>query len=361
MHKELVLDNTRDAEHDIFMRSQLAGLARSMQNRNKLEAIPDTSAIVDVLLKHGAHVNVCTLSSHCSALICAAGLGRLPLVETLLAARGYVHARDLQGDTPLTWAAHAGDVGVVKALLVAGANVNNMNTAGGTALMAAANFNHGDVVQTLLAAGADINEANEDGNTALMLAAREDHREVAQDLLAAGADASLMNKYGQTAGSLAAFLGHKSIASGLPLLAATTKQAPAADKPPLSTPATKRAAPELQDPADGTPSSATTDAHPLQDVEVASVPHPVTPECSLAEPPTRAKQSQLNESSWQSLSPASRWAIPFADLQVGKIIGRGSFAKVRTMQAEVLLKITRGHHSSTAMQSHTSMHQIAGV
>jgi uncharacterized protein len=109
-----------------------------------------------------------------------------------------VKARDDVGRTPLHWAAANGTSANITALLKRGAKVNVRNLDGGTPLTFAAS---GDtaIVITLLDAGADVNaRGGLSGMTSLHTAASRGSSASVIALLDAGADAKAKDKFGFT-------------------------------------------------------------------------------------------------------------------------------------------------------------------
>ncbi len=93
----------------------------------------------------GANVND---SYGSSALVLAAGQGRLDIVRYLLDEHADVNARETHGNTALTEAAFFGHVPVIKELLLRGADVNAL-TPNGTALDIAISRNNATVIDLL--------------------------------------------------------------------------------------------------------------------------------------------------------------------------------------------------------------------
>jgi uncharacterized protein len=211
-------------------------------------------AIVQLLLKRGADVNLPNVSTRSTALHYAAGHGDMALARLLLEHGAKLNVSDSQGETPLMYALVEGEVEVFHLLLEHGADVDLQNAEGCNVLMMVMdppyrigahrlfeplpNPTRLKMVQTLIAKRAKLNLRDQEGYTALMLAlergdtflARElenagasteganearlihaaqggDLDEV-QELLAKGANPNARNRSGDTALSLAAGRGH---------------------------------------------------------------------------------------------------------------------------------------------------------
>jgi len=136
--------------------------------------------------------------------------------RTLIRQRVGVNAADVDGSTPLQWAAHWNDIDTVKALLAAGAQANAANRYGVTPLHEAATIGSAPIVSALLRAGAQADAAYGEGETALMLAARSGNVESVKLLLEANADVNAAEKFrGQTALMLAATENHGAVVKAL--------------------------------------------------------------------------------------------------------------------------------------------------
>jgi ankyrin repeat protein len=137
-------------------------------------------------------------------------------VRALLKQRADVNAADIEGMTPLHWAAHWNDLETVKLLLAAGARAAAANRYGVTPLHEAATVANADLVNALLRAGADANAAYGDGETPLMIAARTGSVETVRLLIEAGARVDAVESFrGQTALMLAAVENHDTVVRAL--------------------------------------------------------------------------------------------------------------------------------------------------
>jgi len=136
----------------------------------------------------------------------AAGCGRKPVVELLLANKAEVNAKGKDGETPLHLAANRGFMEVVEVLLANKANVNAKDDKyGQTPLHSAAQEGNKTVVELLLANKANVNAKDNKGQTALHLAAKEGdkttqvgRKEVVDVLLANKADVNAKTDEGWT-------------------------------------------------------------------------------------------------------------------------------------------------------------------
>jgi len=129
--------------------------------------------------------------------------------RALIRQRVDVNTPDVDGSTPLQWAAHWNDLDTVKALLSAGARPNAANRYGVTPLHEAATIGSTAIVAALLRAGAQADATYGEGETALMLASRAGSLESVKLLLEANADVNAAEKFrGQTALMLAANENH---------------------------------------------------------------------------------------------------------------------------------------------------------
>jgi ankyrin repeat protein len=136
--------------------------------------------------------------------------------RALIRQRVDVNAPDVDGSTPLQWAAHWNDLEMVKALLAAGAKPTVANRYGVTPLHEAATIGSASVVSALLRAGAKPDATYGEGETPLMLAARSGNVDSVKLLLEANADVNAAEKFrGQTALMLAATENHAAVVKAL--------------------------------------------------------------------------------------------------------------------------------------------------
>ncbi|KAJ2966696.1 hypothetical protein NQ176_g10027 [Zarea fungicola] len=128
---------------------------------------------------------------------------------------GRVHDTDMDGLTPLHWAAANGDEAVARELLRNGANVqkesNRKHEKRRVPLHYAATNGHEGVVGLLLGNGANVNANDGQRKTALHLAAENGQEAVVGMLLAKGADIESLARHRETPLLLAVREGHRAI------------------------------------------------------------------------------------------------------------------------------------------------------
>ena len=163
----------------------------------------DLAALVHLLeSSHGFDVNVKNLNGE-TPLYWAALYGRATIAATLIAAGANVNATTARAYTPLQRAAGSGHADVVAVLMSAGAEVNAKDVFGGTPLHWAAGSGRATIVATLIAAGAEVNAKTNTGRTPLHEAAFWRGRAavaatVAATLIAAGAEVNAKDDDGRT-------------------------------------------------------------------------------------------------------------------------------------------------------------------
>jgi ankyrin repeat protein len=169
------------------------------------------TAMMDLLLKHGANPNVGDAEGK-TPLYFASSQGNIPAVKALLSNGADANVKDSTGDTPLIEAAYRGNIEVVKLLLAHGANVNTKGFLGFSALARTTGYRDNiEIMKLLLAHGADKNTRNKFGKTPLHGAADYGRTEAMRILLQHGADPNVKDYNGQTPLMMVAGYGTKAL------------------------------------------------------------------------------------------------------------------------------------------------------
>ncbi|MFH0823384.1 MAG: ankyrin repeat domain-containing protein [Pseudomonadota bacterium] len=143
---------------------------------------PDRSDIADMLIRHGANVNMKEKQFGSTPLIAALTRGDIKSARHLLSRGADVNVSTHVGITPLMMACAAGDEGIVRELVEKGADINARANTGADALMAAAARGSIPIVAYLLDKGAPINGRAYNGWTALTSALFQDQHEMVEFL-----------------------------------------------------------------------------------------------------------------------------------------------------------------------------------
>jgi serine/threonine-protein phosphatase 6 regulatory ankyrin repeat subunit B len=208
------------------------GAGVNLQNTPSRSAllIASDSVIRQLLLKHGAEVDMLTEGS--SVLVLASAIGHTEVVKHLL------NSGTQDGNSALVVASGKGHAETVQILLDHGAEVNLENALGCSALMLASlnghstvcelllkhgaeaasalvfvsAKGHSEMVELLLNGGAQVNTQYKDGTSALMLASHQGHIKTVKLLLDRGANINMLNLHGCSALMLACHEGHSETA-----------------------------------------------------------------------------------------------------------------------------------------------------
>ncbi len=133
--------------------------------------------------------------------------GNLPAIKRLLDKNAKVNAKDLNGYTPLMWAARASKNDILNLLLSRGANINVKDKRGNTPLLLAARYSKSKVVKSLLnrigKRVGGVNAQDKKGNTPLLWAVKKNKSKVVTLLLQYGANPDIRNNKGTNAWELA--------------------------------------------------------------------------------------------------------------------------------------------------------------
>jgi uncharacterized protein len=156
--------------------------------------------LVNLLLDKGADLSAAELKTGMTPLLTAANQGNVEIARILLARGADIKNRDKEGRNPLVWAAYNGHAPMVRFLVERGVDLQAVNDRTGlSALHYAAMAGRPEAVAALLAAGADINVRDRDGKTPLVWAVSQGKADTVRLLLDKGADLRPKDDQGKTA------------------------------------------------------------------------------------------------------------------------------------------------------------------
>ncbi|MBN2317040.1 MAG: ankyrin repeat domain-containing protein [Sedimentisphaerales bacterium] len=133
-----------------------------------------------VLLEHGANINIQRKGDGATALHDAAQRGSMKRMRWLIARGADVNRRKEDGSTPLSVAMNRDRLDAVKYLLEHGADINYHNEDGKTPLHFAAYMGRKEIVEMLLKNGANITVQDSVGRTATGLAKEKGYTEIVE-------------------------------------------------------------------------------------------------------------------------------------------------------------------------------------
>jgi ankyrin repeat protein len=147
-------------------------------------SLKGSSAVVKMLIEHGANVNAFD-DIGCTPLVYALYKKNNEIIEILIASNADVNAV-ASGMTPLMYASVIGNKEIAEMLLLKGANVSAKNNDGATPLMMAVLRGFTDVAKILIEYGADVNDGS-DGFSIMMAAQYKNNKEMMELLRSKGA------------------------------------------------------------------------------------------------------------------------------------------------------------------------------
>ena len=246
----------------------------------------------ELLLRHGVDANA--VDEHgFTALMAAAMGGRADCLDLLLKHGADVNATTRRRATAMMWAVLEGHADCLDLLLKHGADVNAATEDEKTALMMAAGGGYVDCLKLLMKHGGNMNATNADGDTALTLAAKEGRVDCLELLLKRGAN-----------------LDDDKIKEALDIIA---KKHGECEK--ILQGHMYRSEQELIDSEQA--------RHQMEtlalDSSASTIPSPSAPFMTVAPVPTHDARKDFSH---------QNWVISFEDLQLGNLIGKGSYAEV---------------------------------
>ena len=137
--------------------------------------------------------NICQVTP----LMVAAYHGDVEIVSTLLQQEDQnVCARNIHGQTALSYAIDQGDLKIIDLLLAYDADIDEVDTNGCTILHRCVHHGSMSKVETCLTAGINMDIANRDGETPLIIAAKNGLEDVGHLLITSGCDMNTQNREG---------------------------------------------------------------------------------------------------------------------------------------------------------------------
>lgn len=162
--------------------------------------------LVQLLIAAGANINKQDGMKERTPLMWASTNGHLDIMRELLAQGAEMEVYDENSMSPLIWAIRGGywrdneNILATRLLIDAGADVNGVGEEWDkNALREAVQEGHVNTLKTLIASGARVDHVYKDGNTALIDAVYFERLDIIEALIAAGADVTKTNAKGQTA------------------------------------------------------------------------------------------------------------------------------------------------------------------
>ncbi|KAL8991971.1 MAG: hypothetical protein Q9169_007483 [Polycauliona sp. 2 TL-2023] len=168
--------------------------------------------VVELLIRARAKVNTRDRKAMCTPLHKAAANGDEAMVDLLLRHGAHMEAKDAELMTPLHYACEAGNERIVAQLLNKKSNVEGLGKRGMTPLVCAAASGQVQVLELLLKKKAYIKHQGDGGMTALHWASYNGHYEAADFLLEKKANPNVPNKDGRTSLHLAVMAGDFAVA-----------------------------------------------------------------------------------------------------------------------------------------------------
>jgi uncharacterized protein len=136
----------------------------------------DAAEVERLIAEEGADPNAFDLCPDLTPLQCAAYHGHVAVIDVLLRGGAHVDAINADGGTALTFAAALGQLSCIAALVDAGADLAWMNHSGNTALHTTVAWAKHDCARFLLDAGADTQQRNNHGQRPVdMVSGRRPH------------------------------------------------------------------------------------------------------------------------------------------------------------------------------------------
>ncbi|XP_025081785.1 uncharacterized protein LOC112556729 [Pomacea canaliculata] len=167
--------------------------------------------VVDILLSHGANVNIKTKVGDMTPLLLACQMDFPDIVRRLLQEGANLEAEDAEGRTALHAASNGSSVDLVKLLVTRGARIDHRDKSGWTPLHFACQRGDQNVVDLLLEKSSNVDVTTSDDVTPLHIASSHGHAGAVEALIRKGANLAFKDKTELTALHFAAYYGKKNV------------------------------------------------------------------------------------------------------------------------------------------------------
>lgn len=142
-----------------------------------LAARHNHTAIINILLDHGANVNVCDFDYSATPLHLAARYDIIAAAKCLIERNANINSKNIYGTTPLHFGVRRGNAELCEMLIKAGVSINATDNAENTPLHAAMLCENENVVKMLMDHGASPSACDVEGERPIHVAASEDQCE----------------------------------------------------------------------------------------------------------------------------------------------------------------------------------------
>ncbi len=151
------------------------------------------------LIEKNADIEAFDEKRKMTALSAAVNLKNSVLAQQLIQMGANVNAQDIDGTTPLMFAAYNGDMEMVKLLIQNGANIFDTDSDNGSLMLYAAGGGNLEIVQFLEEQGISLHNSDSRGTTPFIAAAHDNRKDVMVYLSGKGVDIDAQDEKGNTA------------------------------------------------------------------------------------------------------------------------------------------------------------------
>lgn len=154
--------------------------------------------IVNKFIKEKININCIDINGY-TPLIYAAWNGHLNIVKILINNNANINTKNFNGNTAFLQASENGHLDVIKYFIELNIDFNDKDFFGYTAFILACSNGYLNIVKYFVELNIDINQCNYDGNTGFIFAVSNNHLDIVKYLIEKGADINKQNNDGNTA------------------------------------------------------------------------------------------------------------------------------------------------------------------